>query len=359
MFTRLTEHLDSFLKLGLPFYDCKVMKDGECVYRRQGGFTDPEKTKKPTGNELYNIYSCTKLITCTAALQLWEKGMFDLDDELYKYLPEYADVQVKRDGVIRPPVRPITIRHLFNMTAGLHYTLTSPAILKCREDTDGECPTRELVRYLASDYLTFDPGTKYQYSLCHDVLGALVEVLTGETFGEYLKKNIFEPLDMTRTTMLISDDKLDELVNQYTWNETEGVIERDRRCPYRLGSKYESGGAGCISTVDDYVKFIEALRIGDIILKKETVDLIATPQLTEAQSVTYTNPDYTFGLGQRCPRDDTRSDFGWGGAAGAYYAIDRKNGFTVYLGTHLLGCPAYSDVRGNIYLTIRDILAAK
>ncbi len=359
MFTKLTEQLDSFLALGLPFYDCKVMKDGECVYRHSGGFTDSAKTKKPTGNELYNIYSCTKLITCTAALQLYEKGMFDLDDELSKYLPEYANVQVKRDGVIRPPVRPITIRHLFTMTAGLHYTLTSPAILKCREATNGECPTRELIRCLAEDPLSFDPGTKYQYSLCHDVLAALIEVLTGMTFGEYVKKNIFDPLGMKDTTMLLPDERLDEIVNQYTHNAEQGVIERDKRCPYKLGSKYESGGAGCISTVDDYIRFIEALRIGDVILKKETIDMMATPQLTPEQAVTYTNPNYSYGLGQRCPKDDTRSDFGWGGAAGAYYAIDRKNGITVYLGTHQLGLAAYQDIRGEIYVTVRDILCGK
>ena len=356
MFTKLTEKLDSYLALGLPFYDCIVMKDGNCVYRHGGGFTDAAKTVPVTGREKYNIYSCTKLITCTAALQLWEKGLFDLDDKLSYYMPEFENMTYMKDGEAVPVENPILIRNLFTMTAGFSYNLNAPGILACREATGGECQTRELMKYLAKDPLHYNPGARYEYSLCHDVLAALVEVLSGVTFGEYVKKNIFEPLGMENSTLMLPDERLDEVINQYGCNDEKTVFERDKRIVYKLGSKYESGGAGCISTVDDYIKFIEALRIGDIILKKETVDMMATNQLTTEQQATYGNPNYGYGLGQRCPKDDTRSDFGWGGAAGAWYAIDRKNGITVYLGTHILGLPAYQNARGEILQIIQEIL---
>lgn len=356
MFTKLTEKLDSYLEMGLPFYDCIVMKDGNCVYRHSGGFTDSAKTVKVTGREKYNIYSCTKLITCTAALQLWERGLYSLDDKLSDYLPEFAEMSVCVDGVTEPANAPILIRNLFTMTAGFSYNLNSPGLALCRKETDGRCPTREAIRYLAKDPLIFHPGERYAYSLCHDVLAALVEVISGMSFGEYVKKNIFEPLGMKNSTFMLPDDRLDEIINQYAYNEEKGVYERNKHIPFKLGSEYESGGAGCISTVDEYIKFIEAMRIGDVILKKETIDMMATNQLDEKQLPTYGNPAYGYGLGQRCPKDDTRSDFGWGGAAGAFYAIDRKNGITVYLGTHIIDFTPYQGRRGEILQIIQEIL---
>lgn len=359
MFTKLTEKLDSYLDLGLPFYDCKVMKDGECVYHHGGGFTDAAGTVAVTGKEKYNIYSCSKLITCTAALQLWEKGMFDLDDKLSKYMPEFENMTVMKDGAAVPAEKAITIRNLFTMTAGFSYNLQSPGLVLCRKETNGECQTREAIRYLAKDPLSFEPGAKYEYSLCHDVLAALIEVLTCMTFGEYVKKNIFDPLGMNDSTFLLDDSRLDEVINQYRFVESVGAVETDKTIIYKLGSKYESGGAGCISTVDDYIKLQEALRIGDVILKKATVDMMATNQLTEEQNRFYGNPGYGYGLGQRCPIDSDKFDFGWGGAAGAYYAIDRTNGISVYLATHILGLGLYGGKRSEILPIIQEILKDK
>jgi len=212
------------------------------------------------------------------------------------------------------------------------------------------------MRYLAKEPLLFEPGDRWQYSLCHDVLAALVEVLSGVTFGEYVKKNIFDPLGMNNSTFLLDDNRLDEIINQYTYHGENGVFERDKHIAYKLGSKYESGGAGCISTVDDYIKFIEALRIGDNILKKETIDLLSTNQLSELQMGSYLEKDYGYGLGQRCPRDNQKSDFGWGGAAGAYYAIDRKNGISVYLGIHILGHQVFQVKKSEMLPIIQEIL---
>ena len=354
MLSKVTEFLDSYIKDGMPFYDCAVMKDGVCVYRHSNGYTDTENKTAVTGKEKYNIYSCSKLITCTAALQLWERGCFALDDKLSDYMPEFEKMTVKCGDEIIPAKNPILIKHLFTMTAGFSYKLDSPEILLCKEETGGRCETRELMRYLAKEPLLFEPGERWEYSLCHDVLAAFVEVVSGVTFGEYVRENIFAPLGMKDSTFLIDDSRLDEIVDQYRYKEGEGIVKCDKTICYKLGREYESGGAGCISTVDDYMKLIEALRVGNVILKRETIDLLATVQTDGANMDAYWVSGYGYGLGQRCPKDDTVSDFGWGGAAGAYYAIDRECGITVYFATHVLGYSRFGENRTKLLRLVKD-----
>ena len=354
MFEKLTEKLDSFLDMGVPFYDCIVMKDGKCVYRRMNGYTDVKNRIKPTGKEIYNIYSCSKLITCVAALQLWEKGLYSLEDKLSDYMPEFSEMTVIEGDKIVAAKNPILIKHLFEMTAGFSYNRNSPMFKKCMEDTDGKCPTRETMKYLAKDPLLFEPGTRWEYSLCTDVLAALVEVLSGKTFGQYVEENVFKPLGMNNSTFIRKGYDMQKIVGQYRYTKEEGLTDIGKGVWDYVGTEYESGGAGAISTVEDYIKLEEALRVGDVILKKETVDLIATNRLTEKQAETFWSKEfYGYGLGQKCPKDKNRTEFGWGGMAGAYYAIDRQNGITFFLGTQIF-CPEYQEARKKIYSVIKD-----
>ena len=352
MFTELTKKLDSFIELGIPGYDCIVYHNGECVYHHQNGYSDKENKIKMNGSERYNIYSCSKPITCIAALQLYEKGLFKLEDKLSDYMPEFETMYVKTDDGVKKAQRSITIKDLFCMTAGFSYSLSSPMIELCKKETDGRCQTRELMKYLAKEPLLFEPGERWEYSLCHDVLAAFVEVVSGMRFGEYVKKNIFEPLGMNNSTFLLDDSELDAICPQYTG---ENAQLRAKTIDYKLGSEYESGGAGCISTVEDYIKFLEAMRIGDIILKKETIDLMSTNHLTDSQRVSYWLDDYGYGLGVRCPMDDTVTDFGWGGAAGSYLFIDRENGITAFYAQHVLSS-SVQNIRREIRPIIQEIL---
>lgn len=356
-FTNLTKTLDGFLEMGIPFYDCIVMKDGKCVYRHANGYTDINKKTEVTGKELYNIYSCSKLITCVAALQLYEKGQLGLDDDLYKYLPEFENMTVRSDNGIIPAKNKITIRQLFTMTAGFSYDLNSPMLEKCRRETNGKCPTREAMKYLAKEPLLFEPGYRWEYSLCHDVLAAVVEVVSGMKFGEYVKKNIFDVCSMSSSTFL--PDNKDKIINQYCYDKnTDSVAECSKSNSFRIGTEYESGGAGCVSTVDDYIKFLEAIRTNKI-LKSETVTLMSTNQLTKEQMAMPTywvKGNRGYGLGQQCPSEDSiRPDFGWGGAAGAYYFVDRKNNITTYLGIHVLGYDKFQDARRFITEIVQGI----
>ena len=346
MFETLREFCDLYLNSGyeMPGTDLVVYQGGKCVFRYMTGYSDLENKVPMTGQERCYIYSCSKVITCTAALQLWEKGLFSLDDRLSDYMPEFARMTVRTESGERPAERPILIRHLFGMSAGFSYDTRSPHLEECRRDTDGRCPTREAMKYLAKEPLLFEPGEGWKYSLCHDVLAALVEVLSGERFGEYVKKHIFDVADMPRSTFLLPEEELDTMAPQYVWRDGASDRLRSKVVVYKLGSEYESGGAGGISTVDDYIRFLECLRTGKL-LKPETVALMqtnhATPlQLQQFHETFDPKKTHGYGLGVRTPGFDPRyTDFGWGGAAGAFLAIDTEHEMSLYFGTHLHQSP--------------------
>jgi len=363
MFEKTKALLDSFLELNIPGFDILVYKDGKEVLRYMNGVSDRHNQTPMRGDELYDIFSCSKVITCTAALQLWEKGLFDLEDELSKYLPEYAQMTVREaDGTVRPAKNPIRIHNLFSMTAGFNYDLQTPALLKMRAATAGKCPTREVARTLATQPLDFDPGAHYQYSLCHDVLAALVEVLSGQEFSAYVKEHIFDIAGMTRSDFLLPMEDYRKVVPLY--RGIDGTLAHTEVNPhflgnvpmYRLGTQHASGGAGCVSTVEDYMKFLEALRTGKL-LKDETVDMMAVNRLTPQQiEKDYNKPGYGYGLGVRTALPESgKHDFGWGGAAGAYLAIDKVNNLSVFYAQHVV-LSAVVPLRAKIYETVLEDL---
>lgn len=259
---------------------------------------------------------------------------------------------VRTENGTKKAEKPILIKHLFEMTAGFSYNVSSPQLQKCYEDTNGRCPTRTLMQYLAKEPLLFEPGTRWLYSLCHDVLAALVEVLCGEKFEDYVQKNIFDPLDMRDSTFLLPEEELETIAQQYRFVNGEAVNIGKRITPYKLGSAYASGGAGGVSTVEDYIKFLEGLRTGRL-LKPETVALMKTDRLTPEQKYPHWSAKYSaygYGLGVRCQNSDQGrySDFGWGGAACSYLAIDTENAISVFFGTHLLLSPV-QGIRSKLY----------
>ena len=362
MFEQTKALCQQFLNMGIPGFDLIVYQNGQCVLRHMGGYSDRENGIPMLGKEKYHIYSCSKLFTCVAAMQLWEKGMFALDDKLCDYMPVFQEMTVKTEDDIQTAKHPIRIRHLFQMTAGLNYNLQTPVLQEYYASCDNRCPTVELINRLASSPLDFEPGEGWQYSLCHDVLAALVELLSGQKFEAYAKKNIFDPLGMNHSDFLHPMDDWDGFARQYRYDEVTGQFQPWQKNTYRPGREYASGGAGCVSTVEDYIKFLEALRIGDIILNKETIAMMATDQLTPRQRSMYTFgvEDVGYGLGMRTPRSGgSRTDFGWGGAAGAYASVDPENNFTFYYAQHVLQSPT-RPLRPWLYHAVRaDLLGEK
>ena len=247
------------------------------------------------------------------------------------------------------------------MSAGFHYDVACESFKRSKEATDGRCPTREAIRYFAEEPLEFEPGEKWRYSFAHDVLAAFVEVLTGKTFGEYVKENIFTPLGMDNSTFLLDDSMIDKVIEQYRYHAQEGEDlnkldpEADkyrnnggfenvgkRIQKYKFGTEYESGGAGCICTVDDYIKLLEGVRTKKI-LKGETFDMMSVNQFTEKQLELFWEKEngYGYGLGFKCPPKGSKlTSVGWGGAAGAHWFIDKKNEISFCYHQHVLSSPS-------------------
>ena len=359
MFEKTKALCDSFLEMGVPGFDLMICKDGQCILRYMNGYSDRHYKTPMKGDEQYNIYSCSKVITCVALLQLWEKGMFKLEDKLSKYMPEFEHMTVKTEDGVREAKNPILIENLFTMTAGLNYNIATPALRKLKADTAGRCPTREVARAIAEGPLEFEPGTQYLYSLAHDVLAALLEVLTGEKFEDYVREHIFQPLGMTRTDFLLPMEEYRNIIPLYRGCEDGSVIPHflGNVPSYRIGIEHASGGAGCASTVEDYMKFLEALRTGEKLLKRETIRMMATDRLTPAQREGFKlRQNYGYGLGVRVADEGSgRYDYGWGGAAGAYLAVDETHNMTMYYAQHVILSPNV-DQRGKIYTTVLEEL---
>lgn len=390
-FTRLKDYMDRLVtEYNTPGVDCIVYREHKEIFRYFTGMSDIEKKKKMCGNELYLIFSMTKMLTCTCALQLYEKGKYLMSDPISMYLPEFERMRISSQeygtknasdittgGSMGEEIKnadddgyaknPITVKDLFTMGAGLDYDLQADGIKKALEE--GKTSTRELVGAMSETVLGFEPGTRYRYSLCHDVLGALVEVWSGEKFGEYMRKNIFKPLDMKNTFFGLpkEEERLSRMAARYTYDENRNPKRLPLECPYALSLDYESGGAGLTSCPEDYAVFLDALANGGVgkngnrILSAATVELMGTNHLTGKQCEDFDNTrrGYGYGLGVRTHIDKTRSgslspigEFGWDGAAGAFSMVDTQNKLSLTYFQHIHNW----DVR--IQTEMRNILYA-
>lgn len=372
----------------VPGLDCIVYQNHEILLRYFTGMRDLENRKPMTGEELYIIFSMTKMLTCTCALQLFEQGKYVMSDPLSRYLPEFEkmriseqvfDVQngtgittgamegetVRREG-IRYARNPITVKDLFTMGAGLDYDLHATGIERALRE--GKKSTRELVAALSETVLGFEPGTRFRYSLCHDVLGALIEVWSGKPFGEYMKEHVLVPLGMENTFFGVPKEEmlLEKMAARYTYGE-DGIPKRlPLICGFALSEEYESGGAGLISGAEDYAVFLDALanggtaRNGYQLLSPETVAMMGTNHLSGRQLEDFEKlrPGYGYGLGVRTHMDKTRSgslspvgEFGWDGAAGGFSMVDPKNklSLTYFQEVHRWDLRIQTEMRNALY----------
>ena len=355
-FSELKRFLDSLPEMGIPGVDMTVYQAHRSIFRHSAGFRDREAEAPVRRDETYFAYSCTKPLTVVCALQLFEKGAFLMSDPLGEYLPEYRNLKVHEtdaQGRVRerPAKREIRMGDLFTMTAGLDYNLKTPEINRAVAATNGRAPTREIARAIAAGGLCFDPGAHWQYSLCLDVLAAAVEVISGMRFETYMKKNLFEPLGMTMSSLHLTPAQAERLAAQYRRDE-RGVARIDAECAYVLGPDYDSGGAGLVTTVNDYIRFSDALACGGVgltgerILSPAAIELMRENHLTPAQMTDFNWPQmvgYGYGLGVRTLVSRAAGgalsplgEFGWGGVAGAYTLIDPERQLSVYFAEHML-----------------------
>ena len=369
-FQRLTSFLDSLTEQGIPACDCAVYLRNQPVYRHICGFKDAQKTIPASDEDIYWLYSATKLFTCTAVMQLIEQGRLKQENSVSQYLPEFENMKVLHNSGVSPAKNAMTIHHLLTMCGGLNYDTNTSAIIEARDRTNGQASTREMVTAIAQNPLSFEPGTHFQYSLCHDVLGAVIEVVSGQTFGDYLKENIFLPLKLKNTGFYLDDEKRNHMSAQYVYDtvlKISNEIPNDSNC-FILSKKYESGGAGLMASVSDYILFASALSSygvsanGQQILSKASIDLMRKDQLIGECVEDFRQlgkPGYSYGLGVRTMVDKVTThakspigEFGWDGAAGSYVLIDPENQLAIFYAQHVHNCGmAYSSIHPNI----RDI----
>lgn len=377
-FEPLKNFLDTCLPmLGIPGSDTVVYRGREEVFRYQSGYNDVELKTPVRPDAIYHMYSITKVSTCVAATQLIERGEIMITDPVSAYFPEFKNIQVKvkrEDGTeeIRPAKNPLLIKHLLSMSSGLDYNLGRPGIKKVFEKTGGRCPTLDIVRALAEDPFIFDPGEDYTYSLSLDVIGGLVELVSGMKLSEYMKENIFDPLGMKDTSFTLDEAKADRLAVQYKYNSstrTREVMGKYEN-PFRFGTEYESGGAGLYSTVDDQILLADALthlglgKSGNRILSEAATNLMRTNILSEKGFNTFNRRTsqcvgYGYGFGVRTNMYPERSgnlaakgEFGWDGARLSYISSSPESKISVFHAEHM------GSFHGTVIPRLRNIICA-
>ncbi len=363
-FCDLKGYLDNIDHNLIPSCRMKVYRNHDELFSY---FSARDDAKSEEDKQLYFMYSMSKPILACAAMQLIERGIISLDDDVAKYLPEFKELYIGNERV--KAKNSLKIVHLLTMQGGLTYDLWSKEIRDIKEKSNNKASTRQVVAEIAKMPLKFEPGTNYQYSLCHDVMAAVIEVASGKTYYEYLKENILLPLGMLDTSFKATNDVLERMHAQYRVDPVTNIAKtRDKTCAYTLTDNYESGGAGIISSIDDYVRFADAFACGGnkdgfSLLKQETVELMTKNHLCEKALNQFISSarfkPYGYGLGVRTHVFNEENclssigEFGWDGAAGSYILIDPKEKLSVVYTQHVHCCGYAYDV---VHPALRNIV---
>lgn len=373
---RIAPHMQGYIDSGklagtLTF----IAKDGKVAYLKAQGMRDKENGIPMTEDTIFRIYSMTKPITAVAALTLWEQGKFNMQEPISKYLPEFANMHVYVSGegenmVTKPASKQIKIKDLFMHIAGLSYGFNpTPLDALYREKLyslrDADADT--FIKALAGLPLAHEPGAKWTYGFSTDVVGRLVEVISGMSLGDYMQKHIFAPLDMQDTGFYVRKENHSRFSEVYTANEQGQTIltTEEPLGDYLTDPKVHSGGGGLTSTLEDYFKFAQMLlNKGELngvrILSRKTVEYMSSDQLAPHQKPFDANvPGEGFGLAMSVTTDPALMDFlsskgnyGWGGMASTYFRIDPQENLIMIAMTQFIPMgfhPYHDDFRNLVY----------
>jgi CubicO group peptidase (beta-lactamase class C family) len=325
-----------------------VVRNGKIVFRNAWGDYKPDT--------IVRMYSMTKAVTGVAAMMLYEDGLYSLNDPLSKYLPEFANMRVGKEGVDAagkrtfytvPVDRPILVKDLFRHTSGLDYT--GPKDEKGENvykkiEMMGGAPLvsfnlEEASRRLASVPLNDQPGTAFRYGYSIDVLGRLVEALSGMTLDQYFEQKIFKPLGMKDSSFFVAEEKWNRLAKLYSPKPGGGIVVSTASAQESFKKKPNLllGGAGLTSTLDDYARFYQMLlNNGELdgvrILSPKSVEMMRTEDLHGLPHIGGTLPEWAgFGLTfavnpgpGKSGEPASEGSYWWGGAAGTSFWIDPK-----------------------------------
>lgn len=355
-----------------------VARHGKIAYLKAYGMNDIAAGVPMKNDSMFRIASMSKGLTSTAVMMLYEEGYFLLNDPVSKFIPEFKDLKVVvpdstgKGYKLIPAKGPITIRQLLNHTAGITYGGgLQDEFYKNAGMTVGLTPTQgtigEMIRKLAGLPLISQPGEEFRYGMSIDVLGYLVEVVSGMPFDKFMEKRIFGPLGMKDTCFVLPKDKLPRLANLYRLNSS-GVLEKDPIDPsYLCSQTYFSGGAGVISTATDYYKFAQMILNGGKyngvrLLSRKTVELMSTNSIGDLYSAFRDGSGDKFGYGfgirtERGKFDELESIgiFGWDGAFHTRYWIDPKEDLiAVFMIQSDSSTKINTRFRALVYQTIDD-----
>ena len=346
-----------------------VEKDGEELVYCQGGMADIENGIPISRNTIYRLYSQTKPITAAAAMILMERGELDLAQQVADFFPEYRKIKVQQaDGTQAAAKQPLLVWHLLNMTSGLSYPgdddtagRASAAVYKEAEQrlgTPDEMSTEEFAVRMAQVPLAFEPGSSWRYGTSADIMAAIVEKISGMSFSDFLKEELFLPLGMKDTGFYVPQDKRERLAKIYEtkWDLTgKAYMENYNGNHLAINNKmdhepaYAAGGAGLVSTLDDYMKFARMLlnegRHEDKrIMRPATVRYMTGGELQPHTQDVFRGwiglSGYSYGnLMRVCKKPEQAAmlcsvgEYGWDGWLGMYFANFIEEKMTILMGT--------------------------
>ena len=374
-FQKMDQFIDKIEELyGVPNCDCSVYCRHKEVFRHRAGHADSAGKRPVSENDLYWLYSASKVTLATAVMQLIEKGLLSLEDPVRRYLPYFGGLQVKTPDGMRACQRDATIEDLLSMRAGLDYNLSRKDMLAfTMQNPDADL--QEIIRQYLTEPLSFEPGTRFLYSMCLDVAGAIVEIVTGQRYGDYVRDHIAGPLGMKYCAFRVLPGTKAQMVQQYQYNihaqdsiDIPAIEPIDSLSNIALfGSRgFECPGGGIISRVSDYVLLADALAnegigaTGEKILEQKSIDNMRTNRMTTpvlySDHAKMQNYGYGYGLGVRTLVDPYASKgpvgaFGWDGLGGAFLLADPENHISLFFLMSVVGMP---HVKAAIHNKLRD-----
>ena len=322
-----------------------VARHGKVVYAETFGHQEIASDTKMDIDTIFRIYSMSKPITGVAMMLLYEEGKFRLSDPVEKYIPELEGLEVAagegKDGpIVEEADHPMTIRELMSHTAGLSYGIFSQSqaddMYQEVNVLDSKSTLRDMIEKLSKIPLRQQPGSLWHYSVAVDVQGYLVEVLSGQSFDQFLEQRIFEPLGMSDTAFHVPPEKTDRFAQVYSYDEDRDLVAREGfggSRSYFEPATFFSGGGGLVSTTMDYMRFCQMLLNGGELdgvrlLSPLTVDLMHRNQLPREMGEMSPGGGTGFGLDFAVILDPvaadgvSRGEYYWGGAAGTWFWID-------------------------------------
>ncbi|MBU3002080.1 serine hydrolase domain-containing protein [Paraglaciecola arctica] len=323
-----------------------VAKDGKIAYLNAQGMQDKAAGIPMSEDTIFRIYSMSKPVTAVAAMTLWEQGKFHMFDPISKYLPEFTNMKVYVSGsgddmVLEDAKSPIRIIDLFMHTSGLSYGFTGSEVDKMYQQMQAkpdELNRSNILSKIAAIPLVHQPGSAWNYGVSTDIIGFLIEKLSGQKLGDYMQQTIFSPLGMKDTGFYVTPDKVARLTQIYTADRKTGktiVMQNEPLGDYKSDPEIHNAGGGLVSTMQDYFTFAQMmLNGGEIngvrILGRKTVEYMTSNHMPQNLiPFNSSSQGEGFGLAMSVTVDpgmsgfmSSKGNFGWGGMASTYFRVD-------------------------------------